>query len=106
MDKTEMTSLSQVMNSLKKKGYTEDFNLKPDGLDYDKGKLHLAPDDFVIDQVYRFEGESDPGDEAILYAISSEKHLLKGILVNGYGIYANTLTDVMAKKLNSNYLPG
>lgn len=106
MDKTEMTSLSGVMNSLKHKGYTEDFNLKPDGIDYQKGKLLICPDDFQIDQVYRFEGDSDPGDEAVLYAISSEKHNLKGVLVNGYGIYSNALSDAMAKKLNSNYLPG
>ena len=41
----------------------------------------------MIDQVFRFEENADPGDQAILYAISASKHHLKGLLVNGYGIY-------------------
>ena len=30
----------------------------------------LAADEVTVDEVYRFEGASDPGDEAILFAIS------------------------------------
>jgi hypothetical protein len=52
--------------------------------------------------VYRFEGESDPSDEAILYAISSEKHGLKGLLVNGYGVSSDPLTEAMVSKLRTN----
>jgi len=36
----------------------------------------------------------------ILYAISSDKHKLKGVLVNAYGIYSDTVTDEMLDKLN------
>ena len=48
---------------------------------------------------YRFEGLSDPGDEAVVYAISSAKYNLKGTLVNGYGIYSEPLVDEMVKAL-------
>jgi hypothetical protein len=43
---------------------------------------------------------SDPGDEEILFAISSGKYKLKGLLVNAYGLYADTLTLAMEQKLN------
>jgi hypothetical protein len=61
--------------------------------------LQIHPDDFVIDKHYRFEGESDPADEAVVYAISSDKYNLKGILVNGYGASSDPLTDDMVKAL-------
>src|SRR3954465_338952 len=76
--KTPMTPLSEVMNELRKRGYTEDFNLRTDCLDCQQGQFLLYPEDFQIDKYYRFEGESDPADQAILYAISSEKFGLKG----------------------------
>lgn len=92
-------TLSQVMNKLKNEGYITEFNLRTDCLDCDSGKLKLAPEDFQIDKFYRFEGQSDPGDNAILYAVSSERHNIKGVLVNAYGIYSEPMTNQMLKKL-------
>lgn len=94
-----MASLSEILDRLKAKGYTEDFNLKPDSIGHSQGNLRLSPADFNIDEFFRFEGSSDPGDGAIVYAISSEKHGLKGVLVNGYGVYADPLTNEMLEKL-------
>lgn len=79
-----MTTISEVLNKLKFQGYTVDFNLEENHLVSDSLKIH--PEDFVVDKHYRFEGMSDPADEAIVYAISSTKHNVKGILVDGYGI--------------------
>jgi hypothetical protein len=60
----------------------------------------MSPDDFKIDAVFRFEGESNPDDQAILYAISSQNRNVKGVLVNGYGISAVDATDALIKKLS------
>ena len=54
--------------------------------------------DFEIVEVYRFEGNSDPADEAIVYAIESVTGV-KGVLVSGYGISAEGMSAEMAKKL-------
>src|SRR5690349_9129746 len=96
-----LTTLSEVINELRKRGYTEDLNLQSDCLLCQGGKLALQPEDFNIDRFYRFEGASDPADQAILYAISSEKYNLKGVLVNGYGTSADPLTDAMVRKLET-----
>lgn len=95
-----MTTLSEVLNKLKKEGYTTDFNLKENCLVCNGNSLTLHPDEFVVDRHYRFEGHTDPGDEAIVYAISSVKNDLKGVLVNGYGIYSDNMTDEMVKALS------
>lgn len=92
-------TLVETMNELRRQGYTEDFNLQQNCLECRNGQFKIFTDEFKIDQFFRFEGASDPSDAAILYAISSDVHNLKGVLVNGYGIYSETVTDEMLKKL-------
>jgi hypothetical protein len=60
--------------------------------------MSLMPNEFEITEVYRFEGDSDPADEAIVYAIES-KHGEKGVLVNGFGIYSDSVSDELIEKL-------
>jgi hypothetical protein len=93
-------TLSETMNELRKEGYVEDFNLKQNCLECRNGQYKVFADEFKVDKFYRFEGESNPSDSAILYAVSSNKHQLKGILVNGYGIYSEPITDEMLQKLD------
>ena len=93
-------SLLQAIEALRKQGYTEDFNLKSNSLDCRDATIQLHPHDFDIDKVFRFYGPSDVDDESILYAIASEKYNLKGILVNGYGVSSDPLTQEMVNKLN------
>ena len=97
-----MTTVSEVLNVLKERGYTVDFNLNDNCLICHQNSLQIYPDEFVVDKHYRFEGMSDPGDEAIVYAISSDKHNIKGTLVNGYGVYADKLADEMIQALREN----
>ena len=91
--------LSETMNELRSEGYVEDFNLQQNCLECSNGKVKVFGDEFKVDKYYRFEGESNPSDSAILYAISSDRHQLKGVLVNAYGIYSEPLTDEMVQKL-------
>ena len=95
----EMTTMTEVINGLRKNGYVEDFNLQQNSLLCSSNHYSVFHDEFVIDQVYRFEGDSDPGDEATVYAISSPKYDIKGILVNGAGIYTDEMTDEMLESL-------
>lgn len=93
-------TLSGTINDLRKEGYTEDFNLQQNCLECRDGQFKVFTDEFKVDKYYRFEGESNPSDSAILYAISSDSHRLKGILVNAYGIYSEPVTDEMLEKLD------
>ena len=90
-------TVSQAVNGLKERGYTLDFNLKSNSLECQGQKFNAK--DFEITEFHRFEGSSDPGDEAIVYAIES-KNGLKGVLVNAFGVYSESIGDEMMKKLN------
>jgi hypothetical protein len=92
-------TLTQAIEALRLQGYTEDFNLQSNCLDCRRGEISLSPDEFEIDKVFRFYGANDPGDESVLYAVSSIDGTLKGVLVNGYGATADELDSAMVEKL-------
>ena len=89
-----------ALNGLKKRGYTTDFNLAFDKLVCNETKVCLDPDEFEITEVYRFEGETNPSDEAVVYAVESKSKGMNGVLVNAYGVYADPVSDAMIKKLS------
>lgn len=94
-------TVSEAMRELRKRGYTIDFSsaLHEDSFILRFRTEMLSPKEFEIDHFYRFEGETDPGDGMIVYAISSKKNDLKGIVVNAYGMYADKSTSAIVRKL-------
>jgi hypothetical protein len=92
-------TLTEAIDAMRAQGYREDFNLQQNCIECRNGQYSLSPEEFHIEKTFRFEGDSNPDDETILYAISSEKHHLKGILVNAYGMYSEPLIDEMVRKL-------
>jgi hypothetical protein len=91
-------TVTAAMEDLRKRGYTADFNIIFDGIHTNDTKVH--PEDFVITETYRFEGNSDPGDEAVVYAIET-KSGTKGVLMYGYGVYSEDMSEDMIRKLGS-----
>lgn len=89
-------TLVEILEKLRKEGYTEDFNIRFDSLICDKACL--LPSEFEVDQTFRFEGNTNPSDEAILYAISSHDGKIKGVVVNSYGVYADDMTSDLMEK--------
>lgn len=89
-------TVSEAVNGLKKRGFTVDFNLEENCL-ICQGKRYSSSD-FEITEVHRFEGETDPGDEAVVYAVESGDGV-QGVLVTGYGISAEGMSAEMARKL-------
>jgi hypothetical protein len=94
-------TVTDAINGLRKRGYTIDFNLEENCIVCHEDKFN--PADFEIQEVYRFEGNSDPADAAVVYGISSNTGL-KGVLVNGFGVSADPLSAEMARKLSMHKL--
>ncbi len=92
-------SLSEATNDLKARGYTNDFNLKPNCIECRGLQLQLSPEKFTVDEFHRFEGMSSTDDNSIVFAITSNLGV-KGVLVDAYGVYASNLNDAMIKKLS------
>ncbi|MBZ9730959.1 phosphoribosylpyrophosphate synthetase [Salegentibacter sp. JZCK2] len=102
VERHDYETVSQAIHDLALRGYTTDFKLEPEKdkiVDIDRS-LELSPEEFEIDEIYRFEGMTDPGDEMIVYAISSLDHKTKGVLVNAFGTYSDANTYNIVKRLN------
>jgi hypothetical protein len=69
-------SVLKALEELKSMGFTVDFNL----LEED---IMNHPEHYEILHIYRYEGESNPDDEAIVYGISSNTGE-KGVFVAGF----------------------
>lgn len=93
-------SLVDALSDLQKRGYDADFGIDTVCLYCADLDLRLNPEEFNVDEVYRFEGDSSPDDNAVLYAISSSTGV-KGTLVDSYGAYSDNMSFEMAKKLKT-----
>jgi hypothetical protein len=93
-------TVTEAIEQLRKQGFTLDLNLEANQLTAG-GQTYLA-DEFEIVDLYRYEGPSDPADEATVYALSSASGL-KGILVSGYGISTDEASTEALKQLHYKY---
>ena len=95
-------SLVDALADLKSRGYKIDFQKEQSCFFCYVLDLWIAPEQFNVDEVYRFEGNSCPDDSCVLYAISSYTGL-KGTIIDSYGVYAENLSFNMAQKIEVNY---
>ena len=77
-------SLVDALNDLRKRGYEADFELQLNCLYCSDLDVRLYEEEFHIDEVYRFKGISNRGDNAVVYALTSPTGI-KGTIVNGLG---------------------
>jgi hypothetical protein len=84
-------TVTRALEELKQKGFTTDFNLQED-------RIINTPEEFAIEEVYRYEGETDPGDEATVYGIRSNKGE-KGFFLIGFSAYAENDAAMVLNEL-------
>ena len=89
-------TLSAAINGLRERGFRLDFNLAENCLICQGTRFDIH--DFEIVEFHRFEGNTDPADESVVYAIEGTDGQ-KGVLVSGYGTSAEGMSAEMAKKL-------
>lgn len=65
-----MDTLGDRMRELHAAGWIQQLSVNEGGLRCDGCRCWAAAEDVNVDEVYRFEGTSDPGDQSILFAIS------------------------------------
>jgi len=93
-------TVTEALQWLTSEGFTENFNLDENCIRFNNNKQSISPEEFKIEYVFRFEGDTDPGDEDIVYGISSDSYEMKGVLTSAFGIYADAISTEMIKKLS------
>jgi hypothetical protein len=104
-------TVTEAVKGLKERGYTIDFNVAFDKLICSENKICLHPDEFEITEVHRFEGDSNPDDADVVYAVESKdarpdgsvgRGKIKGVITSAYGVYADPASNKIIQKLSIN----
>ena len=98
--KDEMSSMVSVLSKLTKSGYTTQFKPGKKGLCSMTTNKNFKPGDIKIEHFYRFEGESDPADSSIVYAIETSSGE-KGTLIDSYGAQSDPLLESFIKEVQA-----
>lgn len=85
-------TVTKALEELKEKGFTVDFNIQ-------ENRIINGPDTFEIVHLYRYEGESDPGDEATVFGIKSSTGE-KGVFVAGLSSFADNTAAMVLNELS------
>ena len=91
MEKVHMDSLVIVLAAVEKLGFHSQFEVSGNNLVSLKTGNRFLSNEVKILHFYRFEGESNPEDSSIMYAIESNNGE-KGTLIDGYGTTADAET--------------
>ncbi len=89
-----------ALNGLKARGFTHDFNIDFNNIICAEKNICLNPDEFEITGVYRFEGETNPSDEDVVYSVESKDGEIKGTITSAFGMYADSISNDMIQKLS------
>jgi hypothetical protein len=87
----EMDTLSTILEQLKQKHHYKEFTISAMGLVLLSGKLYKE-NEIKMTKTYRFEGDSDPAEEAIIYIIEADDGAV-GYSIDAYGVYINHSDD-------------
>lgn len=82
-----MTTMNAVLERLRIKKQDNEFRMTDDGLTVNEHKYY-KPEDLTIIKTYRFEGDSNPSDSAIIYLIEANDGMI-GYSMDAYGVYSN-----------------
>ena len=93
-------TVTAALNDLKRRNFSIDFNIAFDKIICSKNETALNLDEFEIVETYRFEGDTNPDDEDVVYAIESKDGKIKGTITSAFGIYAETVSSDIIKKLS------
>lgn len=81
--------MSQVMSKLAERGITAEFRMNENGeMKYNDGDKDYSPEELKILRSYRFEGDSNPDDNAVLY-VAEDTAGNKGFIIDSYGAESN-----------------
>lgn len=95
-----MKSLALCLNRMVLDGYTDDFKIVDSGLKSLKSERVYNPEEVHVKNYFRFEGQSDPNDNTIMYVIETNDGL-KGTLVDAYGPYADVKLSEFMQQVES-----
>jgi hypothetical protein len=78
-------TVTDAMAKLEADGYRSDFSFTDGSVRCVACDVRHTPPQLVVRHTFRFEGETDPGDEMIVLGIECPACGVRGVVVSAYG---------------------
>lgn len=101
MNQPEYASEIDAMLDLRRRGFTTDLEFRDGALHETATGRRFRPEELAIVEHHRFEGESDPEDMSVVYAIESDDGA-RGIVMDAFGAYADPKLAAFLEKVKIN----
>jgi hypothetical protein len=101
-----METLREAIDRLERAGFREAFRARPEGFLEVGAERIYAPETLIVDEIVRFEGESDPEDEAVVFALRSRDGSVRGTFVATYGPSADPVSGELIRRLDTGHRHG
>jgi hypothetical protein len=98
-----LETLTEAVARCVRAGFGDSFQARRGALFALTGGRLLAPEELCVREIVRFEGESDPGDAALLFALCSRDGATRGTFVAGYGATADAETASAIERLDARF---
>jgi len=98
MNPQEYASEIDAMRDLRQRGFAADLEFRDGALRETSTGRRFRPDELAIVEHHRFEGESDPEDMSVVYALESDDGV-RGIVVDAFGAYADPALAAFLEKV-------
>lgn len=90
-------TVTDAIRLLESRGYRSDFRVVPSALSCSACGHTNRSDDLAVRETFRFEGATDPADEAIVLGVECGQCGARGVVVSAYGPDADQeLLDLVA----------
>jgi hypothetical protein len=97
MPVNQFETLTEALDALKKRGFSDSFVVRQNGIHSQETGESIRPEDVTIVEHHRFEGETDPSDMSVVYAVQCADGK-RGTIIDAYGTYSNSLlSDFLTK---------
>jgi hypothetical protein len=94
-----METLREALERLVRLGYVDEFSADGEGLRSRATGAIAAPETFRVDEVVRFEGESDPSDESAVFALRPSGDGRRGTYTVAFGTLMDAADAEMVRRL-------
>ena len=85
----EPDTVVEALRLLRSEGYEAEFQIVDGHLRWHDEGQRCAVGDAVVEELFRFEGPSDPGDEMVVFGLRDPATDTKGVLASGFGSAAD-----------------
>jgi hypothetical protein len=95
----EVRTLADAVEDLARRGYADGFRAEGEGLRHLPSGRVIPAEALCVDEMARFEGESNPDDEALVLAVRSADGRVRGTWTVAFGPGMDPLDGELARRL-------